>query len=130
MRIRTFVAAALTAVSLAAVSLTAAPAASARESFVPWNWCGSHSTTDALRLRAAPSTDTGTVLGLLDPTDRLRTDPKITDPQAADPLGTGPQTDGWVRVTLWGRSGRGIPDRTTGWVAARYLAQQECTAFG
>jgi hypothetical protein len=115
MRLPLSVAAALAAVALAAASLAGAPAATARESFVPWNWCGSHATTDALRLRAAPSTgSSGTVLGLLDRSDRLRTD-------AA--------TGGWVHVTLRGRSARGIADGTTGWVAARYLAPRQCTRF-
>ena len=110
MRIR-----ALLAVSVVAVSLALAPAASASaaQSFVPWNWCGLHATTDALRLRTAP--DTGTVLGLLDTRDRLTSDAR---------------SGGWAHVTLSGRSGRGIADRTTGWVAARYLAEESCTVFG
>ena len=108
MRIRVLISAALTAAFLAA-----APAASATESFVPWNWCGFHATTDALRLRAAPST--GAVLGLLDPGDRMVSDG---------------QHGAWTRVTLSGRSGRGIPARTTGWVAARYLEPEACTTFG
>jgi hypothetical protein len=112
MRIR-----ALLAVSLAAASLALAPvvSASAAESFVPWNWCGLHATTDALRLRTAPGTDTGTVLGLLDTADRMTSDARSGD---------------WVHVTLSGRSGRGIADRTTGWVAARYLVEEPCTVFG
>ncbi|MFC1418010.1 SH3 domain-containing protein [Streptacidiphilus cavernicola] len=114
-RFRVLLASALAAAALSASVVAVAPAASAAEAFVPWNWCGLHATTDALRLRSAPSTGAGTVLGLLDPGDRLT---------------SGARSGGWVRVTLSGRSGRGLPDRTTGWVAARYLAAaQECRTF-
>jgi hypothetical protein len=55
------------------------------------------------------------VLGLLDTADRMTPDAR---------------SGGWVHVTLSGRSGRGIADRTAGWVAARYLVEEPCTVFG